>query len=469
MPIATLSRWTMCYFAAALACLAAAEGLMAAGVGYPSADVAAPETLVVVHLVAIGWLSLAMAGALLQFVPVLVSRPLAFPRLALPTLGALASGLLGLLAGFGMLAGWMPFAPGLLPGAGLLLLAGFALLVLMLGTTIAGARPILPFARFVLVGLACLLATVASGIAFAALLSGSFDWPGAAGLLVDGVHFHALLGFGGWLGLTAFGVGYRLFAMFLLAPDPPRRRVGAVLASGTAALALAAAALVLLAAGYDAASRLAGVVLAGLALATALHGRDVFTLYRTRHRKRLDLNMQASLGAQAALGIGMALLPLAVLLGADARSITALAILLVLGWLSGLTLSQLVKIVPFMTWLEAYGPFIGRIRTPQVSDLLCAPRARLWLGLHFAGTAAGALGVAAGGAGAFRLAMLACLAGTLGLGAELVRVRRLAEIEPARRPPEEARPRLLLPPRSPRRTADDPFAVAPRSHQRSRA
>ena len=52
---ATLSRWTMAYFVAALCCLLAVEGLMAAGYGFPSAATTAPETLIVVHLITTGW------------------------------------------------------------------------------------------------------------------------------------------------------------------------------------------------------------------------------------------------------------------------------------------------------------------------------------------------------------------------------------------------------------------------------
>ena len=95
-----LSRWTMSYFAAALTSLIIAEGLMAAGVGYPAAPIAAPETLILVHIVTIGWLSLLMCGALFQFVPVLIARPLYSNMLPLPTLGFLLIGLLALLLGF---------------------------------------------------------------------------------------------------------------------------------------------------------------------------------------------------------------------------------------------------------------------------------------------------------------------------------------------------------------------------------
>jgi len=65
----TLSRWTMSYFAVALFCLMGALTLMGLGFGFPAADVSAPQTLLVVHLVGIGWLSLLMCGALFQFVP----------------------------------------------------------------------------------------------------------------------------------------------------------------------------------------------------------------------------------------------------------------------------------------------------------------------------------------------------------------------------------------------------------------
>ena len=78
---ASLSKWTMSYFGRALLALLGAEPLMIAGFGFPSQPVAAPQTLILVHLVAIGWLSLLLSGTLIQFVPVLVAKPLAHPDL----------------------------------------------------------------------------------------------------------------------------------------------------------------------------------------------------------------------------------------------------------------------------------------------------------------------------------------------------------------------------------------------------
>ena len=70
---ASLSKWTMSYFGAALLAFLGAESLMIAGFGFPSQPVAAPQALILVHLVAIGWLSLLLSGTLIQFVPVLVA------------------------------------------------------------------------------------------------------------------------------------------------------------------------------------------------------------------------------------------------------------------------------------------------------------------------------------------------------------------------------------------------------------
>jgi hypothetical protein len=444
MPMASLSRWTMSYFAAALTFLLAAEALSITGVGYPAAGLTEPATLVVVHIVAIGWLSLAMAGALLQFVPVLVSRPLAFPQFAMPALVALITGLLVLCAGFAVLAGWIEAPLELLPFAAGCLVAGFSLLIVMLAATLLSARPVGLFAGFVLIGLSCLAMTAFSGSAFASILSGRGHWLGAMALLPDGLPFHALLGFGGWLGLIAFGVSYRLFVMFMMAPELPVSRIRPVMLLAAVGLSLACAGLIAPLAGWESASGLATTALSMLAIASALYGRDILTLYRLRRRKTVEINMIASIPAFVALGIGIALLPIAVAADAGEATIAALTFLLTFGWLGGLTLSQLVKIVSFITWLEVYAPRLGRGPVPRVGELLAMPRTGWWFALYYGGTALGTVALAAGIPSGFRWAMLPCLIGTLGVAAEYVRVRRLSEIKMTDRPPAPERPWLLL-------------------------
>jgi hypothetical protein len=453
MPTASLSRWTMSYFAAALASLLVAEAMMAAGYGYPSASLFDPQTLILVHVVAIGWLSLSMAGALLQFVPVLVARPLAFPRLALPALLLTGAGLAGLCAGFASVTGALALPVELLPAAGLLLLAGFACLLLMLGATMAQARPATLFSRFVLIGLASLAVTVLSGLIFTFILSGGLDLAPAAALLSGGPSFHAALGFGGWLSLTAFGVSYKLFAMFMMAPETQRRSTPFVLACGALSLTLACWALFILAQDGSPGGLLL-LVLTGLAAATLFYGGDVIALYRARRRKELEVNMLASTAAFAALVPCAVLAPLLQAFDASADWAPVLIFTLAFGWLSGLTLAQMVKIVSFLTWLEVYGPLLGRMAPPRVGDLVAARRAGGWFLLYYLAVGLGIAGLSLGEEPFFRAAGQLGLIATFGIVLELVRIRRLAEIAPEKRP-QAGSPNLFLPPSEERSLVHD--------------
>jgi len=432
-----LSRWTMSYFAAALVFLVGAQALMVAGYGFPVVPVEAPETLVLVHMVTIGWLSLLMCGALFQFVPVLVARPLRGERLVLPALLCLLGGLACLLAGFLQLAGAIETGAPLLAVAGTLLPAGFLLVAGVLGATLWHAKLPLP-ARFVAVGVACVLVAVTLGALFALLLSGRLPALAETGFRAPALPVHIALGLGGWLSFTAIGVSYRLLPMFMLSPERERAGSRAVWWSGSAALLLAAlAAPVGPAAGAAAAFGLACLV---------LYGVDLVFFYRHRKRRAIELNSRAAQGAFLALGLSGLLLPALLAAGTLERHAGALLYLVGFGWLTGLGLSQLYKIVPFLTWLECYGPVMGRKPTPRVQDLVAERRDRVWFALYFLGVLAGTGALLAGRPGLFRLAAAASLLATLAIAVELVLARRLANVPGDKRLPEGAsRPRLFLP------------------------
>ena len=442
-----LSRWTMAFFAVALVCLLGAQALMVAGYGFPAAPVTAPETLVLVHMATIGWLSLLICGALFQFVPVLVAKPLLGERLVLPALLCLVAGLVCLLAGFLELSGAIHTGLPHLAAGGVLLPAGFALAVIALGATLWNARPLPLPARFVAVGLAGIVATAAFGVLFSLSLSGLVASPALLGLHGAAVPLHAAAGFGGWLTFTAIGVSYRLLPMFMLAPDGERLTGRLVLWSGGVALAL-----VVLVAPFDLMSAGAGLslVAAGLAglFALALYGVDLFHFYRNRKRRQIELNSKSALGAFASLYLSALLLVVLWVSGTVAQHAAALVYLFAFGWLSGLGLSQLYKIVPFLTWLECYGPVMGRKPTPRVQDLVVERRDGAWFVLYFAGVIAGTAALLAGLPDLFRLASAATLAASVAIVVELVLARRLVNVAAAMRLPEgTSRPRLFLPPR----------------------
>ena len=442
---ASLSRWTLSYFAAALFALIASEILMAAGYGFPSAPIQSPETLVLVHVVALGWLSLLLCGALFQFVPVLVGRPLFSNSLPLPTLGLLLGGIAALLLGFLQLDGRLGHGLPFFPIATILLGTGFALVLWNLGRTLWNARPLPLPARFVVVGLCSLAAAVTLGIIFALVLDGSVVHPMFFELTALGLPIHVIAGLGGWLTFTAMGVSYRLLSMFMLAPELDKRTTQMSLYAGACALALAivgGTATIC----FDGDVNLVLLVAGTLGLvAVALYGGDMLHLYRARKRRKIELNSRMAAFALVSLAMAIALIVVALTLGEIGRQSGTIVFLLVFGWLTGLALAKLYKIVPFLTWLECYGPVLGKRPTPRVQDLVVEPRALKWFLLYYLAVWAGTIALILDYASTFRGAAAVMVIATGGIVLQLVRARRLVDVSATSRLPEGSRrPWLLL-------------------------
>lgn len=388
-----VSRWTMVHFGCAIAALVIAEVLLVAGYADPLTGLRAPATLIVVHLVTIGWLSLLMLGALYQFVPVITNTRLYSQRLPLYSLIAIVLGLAAMLVGFLALGGVGFLTTAWLPIGGSLVLTGFVLGAINFAATLWRARPLPLPAGFVAFGLGFLLLTGLMGLGFALTFAMSRPPGFLVALTGGGLSLHIAAGLGGWFTLTVMGVSYRLLSMFMLAPDEPRR-------STYAALILIVTGLVLLiAAGLSGIwsgvalgwGKAFGAALAGLGAAFYL--ADIVQFYRTRSRRHLELN---SITAAAALGlITVALLAgaLAAAWGVLDRFAGAIGYLFIFGGLTGLGLSQLYKVVPFLTWLEVFGSKLGKGPVPRVQDLVNERRATPWFLLYFVTTllAAGAL------------------------------------------------------------------------------
>src|SRR6185437_7506809 len=312
----SLSRWTMSYFTIALVALLGAEMLMVAGFGFPSQPIVAPQTLVLVHLIAIGWLSLLISGALLQFVPVLVAKSLAYSELPIVALAFLVAGLAGLLVGFLALAGFSVGSIPWLPLGAICLTVGFVLNIWNLGRTLWSARPIGLPAHFVAAGLLSLLGVNTLGTIFSFALGGWTTNPVLMRLTAQGIPLHAALGLGGWLTFTAMGVTYRLLAMFMLSPEAEHRTSQIALVAGAAAIlvVLIGGPVCLLILGQG----LTHPLLVALALAIvslSLYGHDIVRLYRTRKRRKIELNARMAAWALGSLGLGSLLLLVLTALG----------------------------------------------------------------------------------------------------------------------------------------------------------
>lgn len=264
---------------------------------------------------------------------------------------------------------------------------------------------------------------------------------GMIGFLPEGLSLHVLLGIGGWLSLAAFGVSYKLFSMFLLAPEQGGRLRQAVLAAAGLSLALLLAALLATSAGHPPPALLLWPLALLLPLTAVLYLAEVARIWQLRRRPQPEGNMRWSRAALAFLALALALAVPALMLGgrwAEAAIFAALT-----GWLSLLTLAQMIKITSFLTWLQIFAPRIGRGPVPLVQDLTAPRAAARWLALWSGGAAGGTLSLLFMLPVAFRLSLAALLLAAFGLAYELLAIRRLSHLTPALRPP--SLPPLVLP------------------------
>ncbi|MBB4279253.1 hypothetical protein [Rhizobium mongolense] len=432
----------MSYFAAALVFLLLAEAMLAAGLWKPSVDIGDPVTLIIVHCVTIGWLGLLMIGALLQFAPVLTGAGLATECFNLPALIAIVSGLAALICGFAAIKNGSSAAALIMPVATALLAAGLLGIGAVLFTGLWRERSAHAAAPFVLLGIVCLAVTVLLGVCFALVLSGVTDAPLIVNLALRAVPVHAGFGLGGWMSLAAIGVSYKLMGMFLLSPDTSRTRM--VLAGGASTFLILGVALLCLLTRRDMIEALLFISAAVFLGTIAVYATEMRSLYRTRRRKTLELNSIGSIAAFVLLALSMAALVISMPLNADERIRAAIAHLFVFGWLTGLGLAQLLKIVPFLTWLEAFGPLLGRRPTPRLQDLIKERRASFWLGGFYLAVVSAAGSIAVNTDAGFQVSALAQLICSAGLIFELFQVRILAHVDAVAKSSPFHQPGLLI-------------------------
>ena len=420
-----LSRSTLPAFACALVNFVAAQGLILAGVTWPARTISAPGTLIVVHLLVIGWLSLLMLGALFQFVPVITCRPLPSQPLAFATVAILEAGLAGMVCGFIGFGGGSRELAIALPSGGAVVIVGVLLGCWNIGVPLIRSRPLPLPGRMILSGLIFLILTVTLGLSFALALTVAPLTPNLAPLM-SSVGDHAIAGLGGWFTLTAMGVGYKLFPMFMLAPEERGITGECVHVLGAAGFALAigaGVARIWLTAEPLRIAQWTGYVAIGLAV--TLYLWDIVRIYRTRRRALIEAHNRAVSGAFGFLGIATMLAAVFLATGHPDVGSPLVVFLLIFGWLTGLALTQLYKIVPFLTWLSRYGSHLGRGGVvPRVQDLVRERRGRRWFALYFLGVLLGAVSVLLRSGLAFRFDFALVTISTLGLITEYWRAWR---------------------------------------------
>jgi hypothetical protein len=154
------------------------------------------------HLLTLGYLGMAMAGSILQLIPVVTGAALAFSRIAAAIAWhALALGALLLASALALNAVFL-FMP-----AALLLAGAFALLVAALLRPASAAA--MPMVRGMRLAVAGLVITVGLGVVLAFALGGVLAAP-----VIMLANLHAAWGLLGWVTMLVVGVAFQVIPMF---------------------------------------------------------------------------------------------------------------------------------------------------------------------------------------------------------------------------------------------------------------
>ena len=329
-------RLVAAYLVGALALwLAATIALLLAAPDLAHGFVASEDVLLAVHLLGLGFLPLAVAGAAFHVLPTLL-RASPDARLGWIGLAGLSVGAL-LAIGIARDVEGLAWACAALVGVGALAVAAQ---VAVLVARAPGGRLLL--ASRLGVGGSALHALLAFAVGPLLL---HYEWRPALGVPHErliAIHLH--LAVVGWLTLLIVAVGRTLGPMLALAPSEPVRRRPYEEAALTAGLWLGLA-------GFWIGSR--ALVAAGGAVVVLALARFVAVVVRAVRRRRIE----AMEGPIAHFALGLAFLAQAVaaavfLLARDVapRTLTAYVVFLLLGWAAGVTVGHAGKLLSLSAW-----------------------------------------------------------------------------------------------------------------------
>jgi hypothetical protein len=301
-----------------------------------------PVSVALAHMLALGFLAMAMFGALLQLVCVLLAvQP---PRVALVASvahAALTAGTLALAAGLAYGVPW------LMHSAQGLLAAGVGTFVVAIAIALARGGMRTPTLRGIALALIGLAFTVMLGLVLTQALAGGLDVQVSSLTAI-----HAGWGLVGWTFALVASVAYQVVPLFQFTPAFPAWMQRALVPGVFAALLAWS-----IAGCIDApwAAHAASACEALIALGLIVFAATTFALQRRRRRRAPDATLEFwALGAASLAGSGLAFL--AAQVWQEWREHAAYPLLLGTLMLAGFSMSvvygMLYKIAPFLTWLH---------------------------------------------------------------------------------------------------------------------
>ena len=333
-----------------------------------------PQALALTHALTLGFLAMAMLGALMQMLPVVAGSPLPALRIvAWLSHVPLAIGTLALMTGF-LTAETATFGLAIvLLGGGFavfLVAAAISLVRAAAGATVTGIR----------LAVACLGVTVVLGLSLALLRAGGWTPPAVE----TAIAAHVAFGLLGWVLLLVIGVAYQVVPMFQITPPYPPRLARALGGTLFALLLLHAVAPLF-------PPVIAQLADAGLAAGTLLFAFATLRLQARRRRKLPDVTLDywrlgmASLIACVPVWLAARLWP--AWADSDAYPLL-LGVLFIGGFAVSVVSGMLYKIVPFLAWFHLQAQLQARAGSiPTMKEMIAERGMRGQFRLHLAACA----------------------------------------------------------------------------------
>lgn len=318
------------------------------------------KLIAITHMAVLGWATMIVFGALYQLIPVVFETTLYSEKLAKFTFWITAGSILFLTYSF-----WIgAFSTLLVYASGLMF---FSLFLFIINVLLSYKRSKIKnmASKFVIASIFWLAITelVGTVIAF------NFKFNFLSGVHLHYLKIHATLGLTGWFLLLIIGVGSTLLPMFLISHQLNYKKL-------TFSFYMINGGLLGLILNWFIVSDQTTTIICWVLIAVGVlfFVSFIYESYRKRIRKKLDIGMQYSMIAIAAIVLPILVSFILVFgLGFKFELLTRITTLygfsIIFGFITTLILGQTYKTLPFIVWLEKYKKMVGKTKTPLPREL----------------------------------------------------------------------------------------------------
>lgn len=348
------------YFLAAVLSFIVLVGLCAFYAGDMQGHHFQPKLLALTHIATLGWVTMAIFGAMYQLVPVVLEVKLFSARLIEIQFWLYVAGILGLVYGF-----WS-FNVGAhcTASASLVTLSVLIFIVNMFFTMTKVTKWNLT-GLYLLAALVYLKITALAGL----LLSINLGFPFISRIHLDYLKIHAHLGFIGWVAMVIMGVALKLIPMFGLSHgfSTTPAKVAYIFVN----IGLLGTTVEWLMTGP---AWLLRLYVALLALGVLAFLFQLVEIFRHRMKRIFDVGMKHSVVAfgyfllSLVTGVFLAFADVGDQAVQQALVLTYGAVV-IFGFFSMLIVGQMYKIVPFLVWFHTFSDRAGKEPVPMLKDM----------------------------------------------------------------------------------------------------